>query len=75
MRSPARLDLSDVHAAKARAMGIPIVINTDSHSTYGFEMLQWGIAQARRAGLSAENVANAWEFETFEKSLRRHRKK
>jgi DNA polymerase (family 10) len=72
---PARLDLSDVHASKARAMGIPIVINTDSHSTYGFEMLQWGIAQARRAGLSAENVANAWEFEKFEKSLRRNRKK
>lgn len=71
---PARLDLSDVHAAKARAMGIPIVINTDSHSTYGFEMLQWGIAQARRAGLSAENVANAWEFDKFRKSLKRNRK-
>lgn len=70
---PARLDLNDVHAAKAREMGIPIVINTDSHSTRGFEMLRWGIAQARRAGLSVDQVANAWEFEIFRSSLRRNR--
>ncbi len=72
---PARLDLSDVHAAKARSMGIPIVINTDSHSPHGFDMLRWGIAQARRAGLTAPQVANTWDFKTFRKSQRRFRTK
>ena len=31
--NPARLDLDDVHCAAAKAHGIPIVINTDAHST------------------------------------------
>ncbi len=71
---PSRLDLSDLHAAKAKSMGIPIVINTDSHSIHGFSNLTWGICQARRAGLEAADVANTKGFSEFQCSLRRHRK-
>jgi DNA polymerase (family 10) len=56
--NPARLDLDDVACAAARAQGIPIVISSDSHSVDGFEVLRYGILQARRAGLTAQDVVN-----------------
>ncbi len=62
---PSRLDLDDIHAAAAKDRGIPIVISTDSHSTHGFDVLQYGIFQARRAGLEAKDVANTRSLAQF----------
>ncbi len=56
--NPARLDLDDIHAARARELGIPIVISSDAHSTDGLEVLRFGVLQARRARLTAADVAN-----------------
>lgn len=56
--NPARLDLNDIHLAVARDRGIPIVINSDAHSTDGLDVLRYGILQARRGGLTKEHVAN-----------------
>jgi DNA polymerase (family X) len=56
--NPARLDLNDVHCAAAKHHGIPIVISSDAHSTLGLSVLRYGILQARRAGLTADDVAN-----------------
>ena len=67
---PSRLDLDDTHAAAAKDRGIPIVINTDAHSTAGFDVLQYGIFQARRAGLEAKDVANTRTLAEFHKLLR-----
>jgi len=58
--SPYRLDLEDVYARRAKEMGIPISINTDSHSEEDFDMLPYGVATARRAWLSKEDVINCW---------------
>lgn len=68
---PSRLDLDDIHAAAAKDRGIPIVINTDSHSTQGFDVMQYGVFQARRAGLEAKDVANTESFDVFRKRLKR----
>ncbi len=68
-----RLDLDEVHAAAAKDRGIPIVISTDAHSVHGFDEMQFGVFQARRAGLEAQDVANAQSFEQFKKRLRRGR--
>ncbi len=56
--SPHRLDLDDVACAAAKEHGIPIVISTDAHSTAGLDDLRYGVLQARRAGLTKEDVAN-----------------
>ena len=56
--NPARLDLDDVACAAAKQHGIPIVISSDAHSTAGYQVLRYGILQARRAGLTAADVAN-----------------
>ena len=66
-----RLDLDDIHAAAARDLGIPIVISTDSHSVNGFDVLQYGVDQARRAGLTKSDVANTKSWTQFQKLLKR----
>ena len=58
--SPYRLDLEDVYARRARELGIPISINTDSHSEEDFDMLPYGVATARRAWLTKNDVINCW---------------
>ncbi|MCH2202365.1 MAG: DNA polymerase/3'-5' exonuclease PolX [Fuerstiella sp.] len=66
---PKRLDLDDINAAAARDLGIPIVISTDAHSVNGFDVLQYGVDQARRAGLSKVDVANTKTWSQFRKLL------
>ena len=58
--SPYRLDLDDMYARRAKELGIPISINTDSHSEEDFDMLFYGVATARRAGLTKDDVINTW---------------
>ena len=69
---PSRLDLDDIHAAAARDHGIPIVISTDSHSVNGFEVLEFGVDQARRAGLTRDDVANTKPVDQFRRLLKRN---
>jgi DNA polymerase (family 10) len=61
--SPYRLDLDDVYARRAKEMGIPISINTDAHSEEDMDMRFYGVAIARRAWLTAEDVINTWPTE------------
>lgn len=68
--SPLRLDLDDIQAAAAKSLGIQIVIDTDSHSTNGFDAMPYGVDQARRAGLTKEDVANARSWSQFQKLLK-----
>jgi DNA polymerase (family 10) len=69
--NPARLDLHDVHCAAAKSLGIPIVINTDAHSTAGMDVMRYGILQARRGGLTASDVANTLPWAKLKELLRR----
>jgi DNA polymerase (family 10) len=57
---PARLDLDDLHARRAKDLGIPIAINTDAHSEEDLDMLPYGVATARRAWLEPKDVINTW---------------
>lgn len=66
---PKRLDLNDVHCAMAKERDIPIVISTDAHSTAGMDVMRYGILQARRAGLTKEDVANTRTWTQLKKLL------
>jgi DNA polymerase (family 10) len=65
--NPMRLDLNDVMCAAAKTHGIPIVISSDAHSTDGLDVLRYGILQARRAGLTKQDVANARSWSEMKK--------
>ncbi len=67
--NPARLDLNDIHLAAAKRLGIPIVISTDAHSTDGMDVMQFGIKQARRGGLTKADVANTQTPKKFLKMI------
>ncbi len=69
--NPRRLDLSDVHAMRARELGIPIALNTDAHSVRDLGFLRFGVDQARRAWLTADHVLNARSAKGFRRWLDR----
>jgi len=56
--SPSRLDLNDLHARRAKDLGIPITISTDAHAMPQLEFMRYGVAVARRAWLSPGDVLN-----------------
>lgn len=72
--SPDRLDLSDVHARIARDKGCRFTIDTDAHSTNQLENMRFGVFQARRAGLTKQDVLNTLPLAAFEKQLARPRR-
>ncbi len=55
---PDRLDLNDLHAHAAKQRGVKIAISTDAHSENAFAWIQYGIDQARRGWLTADDVVN-----------------
>jgi DNA polymerase (family 10) len=70
--NPARLDLNDIHCAAARRLGIPIVISSDAHSPAGLDVLRYGVLQARRAGLTAHDVANTRPWAKIKQMMHKH---
>ncbi|HLH13464.1 MAG TPA: DNA polymerase/3'-5' exonuclease PolX, partial [Solirubrobacteraceae bacterium] len=56
--NPDRRDLSDVHARAAARAGVTLVIDSDAHRTRTLAHMRWGVATARRAWLTREQVAN-----------------
>jgi DNA polymerase (family 10) len=68
---PDRLDLRDTHARAAAEAGVRIVVSTDSHEVGALAFAELGIAQARRAWLTKDQVLNTRPWREIEKLLRR----
>jgi DNA polymerase (family 10) len=71
--SPDRRDVNEVNARAAAAAGVKILINCDAHRVGGFEVARYGVATARRAWLSAEDVANTRPWAEVAATLTRNR--
>ena len=69
--SPRRLDLCVDHLVMAAARGIPITINTDAHASAGMAVMRYGVVQARKAWLQADQIVNAWSLERMLEWLQR----
>ena len=67
---PSRLDLDDIGIVAAREHGIPIVTDSDAHAVEELAFVEFGVYQARRAGLEAGDVANTRPLAEFRKLLR-----
>jgi DNA polymerase (family 10) len=55
---PNRLDLRDTHARMAGEAGVKVAVNTDAHQLSALEHMEMGVAQARRAWLTKDQVLN-----------------
>ncbi|SDC01857.1 DNA polymerase/3'-5' exonuclease PolX [Ruegeria marina] len=69
--NPNRLDLSDIQCRMAVERGVKIAISTDAHATGGLAHMRYGVDQARRGWLSADDVANTLDWSDLEKMLKR----
>jgi len=68
---PDRLDLPDHYCRMARDMHVKLAISTDSHSTAELDFFRFGVDQARRGWLRAEDVINTYPLEKLKKMLKR----
>ncbi len=64
---PNRLDLRDTHARVAGEAGVKILVNTDSHQLSALGHMSIGVAQARRAWLTKDQVLNTRTWKQIEK--------
>jgi DNA polymerase (family 10) len=69
--NPNRRDLSEHHARMAREAGAAIVLNTDAHGTDTLDNMAYAVATARRAWLTAADVANTRGWAEFKKLRKR----
>jgi DNA polymerase (family X) len=69
--NPDRRDLNDVYARAAAQEGVTLMIESDSHGTETLANIRYGVATARRAWLTAEQVGNTRPWD----ELRRMRKR
>jgi DNA polymerase (family 10) len=70
---PSRLDLDWVYVKRAKALGIPIVINPDAHSTGELGLYKFGVNVARRGWLTPDDVFNTRPLAEVMKELSRRK--
>lgn len=68
---PDRLDLRDTHARLAGEAGVLVPVTTDAHSTGALSYAELGVAQARRAWLTKEQVLNTRSWRDVERLKKR----
>jgi DNA polymerase (family 10) len=64
---PDRLDLRDANARLAGDAGLRLVISSDGHSTNALRYVDLGVAQARRAWLTKEQILNTRPWKEIER--------
>jgi DNA polymerase (family X) len=64
---PDRLDLRDANARLAGEAGLRLVISSDGHSANALRYVDLGVAQARRAWLTADQILNTRPWKAIEK--------
>jgi len=55
---PDRLDLRDIHAFRARDLGVKLAIGTDAHSIAHLGLMRFGVGVARRAWCEPQHILN-----------------
>jgi DNA polymerase (family 10) len=72
---PLRLDLSDIYVRKAKEMGVTLAINTDTHASFQFDFMTYGIGTARRGWVEKKDVLNTLGYNALIKRLKRQRRR
>ena len=68
---PDRLDLKDIHAYRARELGVTLAIGSDAHAVYHLGFMKFGIGVARRAWCRPDNILNTRPLKEVLDFLRR----
>ena len=71
---PDRLDLNDIHCKMAKDTGVKVAISTDTHRLGDLDYMRFGVGQARRGWLQADDVINTRSVTELRKFLGKDRK-
>ena len=55
---PERQDLFDIHAHRAKELGVPLALTTDAHATHQLAYMEIAISVARRGWLEKRDIIN-----------------
>jgi len=58
-----RLDLRDLYIRRAKQEGVKMIINTDSHQKEQMDLMEYGVAQARRGWAEPHDIINTRSVE------------
>lgn len=58
-----RLDLRDEDIRKAVGLGVKMVVSTDAHNKNQLNLMEYGVAQARRGWSEKKDILNTWPLE------------
>jgi DNA polymerase (family X) len=67
---PDRLDLRDANARLAGEAGVRLTVSSDGHSVKALRYVELGIAQARRAWLTKDQILNTRPWPEIQKLLK-----
>jgi len=70
---PDRLDLKDIHAFRARELGVKLAIGTDAHSVAHLGLMRFGVGIARRAWCEPQHILNTLPLNELLAVLNRER--
>lgn len=68
---PDRLDLSDHYCKMAKDLNLKVAVSTDAHSTVDLSFMRFGLGQARRGWLEADDILNTRSWKDLKKILKR----
>jgi DNA polymerase (family X) len=71
--NPDRRDLNDVYARAAAEAGVTLLIDSDAHWPRTLKNMRYGVATARRAWLTANNVGNTRPWTELDRLRKRGR--
>ena len=69
--APIRLDLNGFNARMAKAHGIKMIINTDSHQKEQLGLMEYGVGQARRGWAEKSDIVNTNSVEKLFEFLKK----
>jgi DNA polymerase (family X) len=72
--TPDRADLNGEWARKAKDLGARFTISSDAHSVKNFEFMQFGVGNARRGWLTADDVLNTRPLDELRQLLAQRRR-
>lgn len=70
INSSSRLDLRDLYIRRAKAEGVKMIINTDTHQKEQMNLMEYGVLQARRGWAEKGDIINTGSVEELLKNLK-----
>ncbi len=70
INSSSRLDLRDLYIRRAKNEGVKMIINTDAHQKEQMDLMEYGVAQARRGWSEKNDIVNTLPVEELLKQFK-----